>query len=143
MHEIKIKNYERIYGAGKFMQFRHLSESEGQQILQELRRKFHRPDNFDTVALLELLRSKSIVAGNIGTQHFDLRDIFNKFDLNVPEVVYLNWYRFDDMDEVKTEDLVRDLEHVWYPSSDDLEIIEPHLNWVISIEHFGTVLLYQ
>jgi hypothetical protein len=50
---------------------------------------------------------------------------------------FLNWYRFDKVDELKFDDLCEVFDDLWYPSSDDLDILNPNINWVVSIEHFG------
>jgi len=51
----------------------------------------------------------------------------------------LNWYRFDKIDELRFVDLCEKFEDIWYPSSDDLDIFDRNMNWLISIEHSGSI----
>ncbi len=40
---------------------------------------------------------------------------------------------------MKAEDLISTFSDIWYPSSDDLDIIDGTMQWIVSIDHNGTV----
>jgi hypothetical protein len=55
------------------------------------------------------------------------------------ETIFLNWYRYDDVDEMRLADVTKFFEDIWYPSSDDLDIFDESLRWILSIRHDGEV----
>jgi hypothetical protein len=55
------------------------------------------------------------------------------------DTVLINWYRFDDVDEVRTKDLATFFSDFWYASSDDIDIFDPDVTCILSVRHDGTV----
>lgn len=141
MDTIKIKNFERDYGNGNFPTFQHL-DTERLNLLQ--------------LGLLKILgiglpvsgielcreiyhRSITVEGSNACDENFNLYNLMSSLNLNISERVYINWYHFDDVDMMFTADLTRHLSDIWYPSSDDIEIIDYKLEWILSISHYGTI----
>jgi hypothetical protein len=51
----------------------------------------------------------------------------------------VSWYRVDQIDEIAFDDLATWFDDIWYPNSDDLDICDDTLSWVVSINHEGDV----
>jgi len=84
---------------------------------------------------------KGELSKNAGEDNFNLEEIISAFDLKVQEFVYVNWHRFDRVDKIMFLDLCKYFDYVWYPESDDIEIFDEDLSWMVSISHGGQVSL--
>lgn len=96
----------------------------------------------DTQAmLLEFLRRGDIIG------HTDEDDAF----ASLPSVIaryakttllLLNWYHFDDLDEIAASDFVEYFEAIWWPPADEsLEVFDASCSWLLSFYHWGEVRL--
>ena len=141
MEQIKIQNFEREYGPGNFFWFRTVPKPEALELLHRLRNRLLLPVHADALDVLKIIRDQSIrLEGlNAGHEKFDLRPTLDR--LRATDQVFLNWHHFNDLDEVRVDDLRDHFEYLWYPSSDDLEILDPELGWVLSIDHDGNTFL--
>src|SRR5690606_8615576 len=74
---------------------------------------------------------------------FDLALLLEKLKITPQEKVYLNWYRFDKIDEMLFRDLCEHFGDIWYHSSDDLEIFDPSFAWIASIGHHGGITYWR
>jgi hypothetical protein len=70
---------------------------------------------------------------------FRLSQVLWRLRILPPEYVFVNWYRFDDVDEIKFADLESHFTDIWYPSSDDIEVFDSSLKWLIAVSHDGSV----
>jgi hypothetical protein len=141
MEAFKIAIYEQRNGTGTFAPFHSLSHEEADRLFQSLKRKLKLPEQLDAVHVIEHIeRKNTLVKGIDATQDdFDLMRTLQTAGLEVSEQLFLNWYRFDRMDEIRVDDLCRSFCDIWYTSSDDLDILHASLNWILSIHHSGTV----
>ena len=91
------------------------------------------------MALVRAVRKYSIPveAANAEAQDFNLLEVIRKLKLPVHESALLNWGRFESVYRMGIEDVSKWLSYLWYPSSDDLEILDSCLEWAISIAHSG------
>jgi hypothetical protein len=69
----------------------------------------------------------------------DLLPVLENLKIKPPEFVYINWYRFDNIDKMAFLDLNRNLDSIWYPVADDIEIFDDSLDWFVCISHYGTI----
>lgn len=86
----------------------------------------------------ELHKRRRVIDGcNAHVEGFDLLSCFARVGVMPVERVYLNWYRFDRVDEVRFDLLRRCLDDFHYPASDDLDIFDDRLTWIMMIDHEG------
>jgi hypothetical protein len=144
MDEFKIDNLKRSKPGQNFPWFRSLEPQETQKIRQAIRAKSG-IETQDSLALVtELFGMSTAVEGlNADDEGFDLAAAVSHVRIQPGRHVYVNWYRFDRIDCMSFEDLARYFEDVWYPSSDDIDIFDDTLCWIIFIEHFGAVRLLR
>ncbi|EKO31739.1 hypothetical protein LEP1GSC179_0008 [Leptospira santarosai str. MOR084] len=38
-------------------------------------------------------------------------------------------------------DLINNFDDIWYPSVDDIDIIDMSISWILSVSHFGEIKL--
>ena len=91
--------------------------------------------------MLQAIENRCVLIPDVNAEDdgFDMGRLMDRLNLDMPEVVYLNWYHFDDVDEMSTRDLSLHFSDIWYPSADDLEVIDPRTQWVMSIHHAGMI----
>ncbi len=96
----------------------------------------------DPLAVVQAVQRAGTDVGahtNAEREDFDLHRVFQQLGLEIPRSVLVNWYRWDEVDEFQTTDLCRLFGDIWYPSSDDIDIADPALRWIVSVAHDGGV----
>ena len=137
MDEIKTKNFEALYPGKPLPKFRHLSQAECQMLLTTLAAKvglLSEASGLETLQALEK-RSEDIPGVRPTDEGFVLSSLFTQLQLE-PSTVYINWSRFEDIDEMPASELSAAFNDLWYPSSDDIEIFDREQKWVLMIRHF-------
>ena len=145
MEPFKIEHYEREFGVGTFIPFRHLSANEASSIFQILKRRLELPEEFDGLQVVRIIsqRGTFVYEFNADQDDFDLKQVMNYLNLNVGDKVFVNWYRFDNIDEFRTDDLIKKFSDIWYPSSDDIYVFDSSMNWILSIDHGGYIQIVR
>ena len=70
---------------------------------------------------------------------FDLKLLVRELKLRVSDYIYINWDQFDRIDRMKFDGVAMYFNYVWYSASDDIEIFDDLLQWVLVIRHDGAV----
>lgn len=141
MDAFKIENYERDHGVGSFFPFRHVAPDEARSIEAEIKRKLGLPAVTSASDLVKIIFEKSFHINEVNAEgaHFQIDKILRELNFSVSENIFLNWYQFDDIDEIKASDVFSNLSDIWYPSADDLDLIDSRMRWMLLIHHSGTV----
>jgi len=143
MDTFKIENFKAENKDRVFPVYHHLSKLETKIIFDCLSDIFFSSGNRSPIKLVKII-SQSVVyieAFNASKAEFRLKAVLQHLNIEPDDDVYLNWYRFDDIDQIGTSGLDQYFHDIWYPSSDDIDIFDQHLSWIISIRHDG-VLAY-
>jgi hypothetical protein len=141
MHLIKIKNFESEHPGNRFPWFQSLDAAETRQVRDALTCGFGAQEANGLLGLTEFLDGK---AGKVGetsaeSDNFDLRDVFRQLGISPLTEVLINWYRFDEIDRMRLEDLAGCFQSIWYPSADDIDIFDSTFSWIVSVSHSGDV----
>ena len=141
MDAFKVENYERDHGKGTFIPFRPVPKAESNQILLSLKRQLHLPVSSEYTYICRFIRENSVLVPGVDAESddFDLKAVTRQLRFDFGDLVYLNWSRLDGFDEIRFVDLCERFDDIWYPSSDDLDVFDHNLNWIISIEHSGSI----
>src|ERR1700750_3082221 len=109
MEAIKIENYEREHGAGTFVSFRRLSKKEADHKFGLLRQRLELADELDPLQVVNLIQHQGVVVEGVDAANndFDLKYVLRQLRFDVADTVFLNWYRFDKIDELRTDDLCK------------------------------------
>jgi hypothetical protein len=136
MEDFKIKLFKEEYKKD-FPLYIHLSKKECLIIVEKLLDMYNLPD-IDT--MIAYLCTNEKFFSNIEVENeFKLTEVLGCLSIEALENVYINWYKFDDIDIVKLQDLNKYFFDIWYPGSDDIDIFDESLSWVISVRHDGSV----
>ena len=65
--------------------------------------------------------------------------MFSKLGIKHQSHVFLNWYRFDNIDEIEVDGLNTYFADIWYPSTDDIDLFDNTFKWIVSIRHDGQI----
>lgn len=138
----KILNFEKE-NYRKFPFIKNLSKLEAHEISIESQRKIMMKYNECSQDLCVFIDKNAIYVEHFDANEikecFDLKLLFNYIDIKYSEYVYINWYKFDDIDQMKFDDFCMFFDYIWYPSSDDIEIFDESLSWIILIHHTGDI----
>ena len=136
MDSFKIELLEK--NGVEFPFFLHLEDDDDlfnmQQILLE---------NFNHLTIdefMEKLDMENVVADfNASNEsEFNLFELF-KF-LGIPPVnVFINWGKFDNIDEISFNDLGQYFYDLWFHSADNIDIFDDTYRWIVSIRHDGVI----
>ena len=140
MEQFKIQNFADNI-TESFPPFAALSPLECGNIRRQFRDALGLPsDSNPLVIVSELVKRQSICHDtDAADEGFDLRELFCAIGINPHKDVFVNWYRFDDIDRLQFADLSKYFSDIWYPVSDDIEVFDDSLVWVVSIRHDGCI----
>lgn len=118
---------------------RELPASEVQALRSRLCDRLGLKPSSDGLALMKELqrRSRAIDQCNAQAEGFDLLACFARVGVMPGERAYVNWDRFDRVDEVRFDLLRRCFDDFYYPAADDLDILDSHFAWIVTIDHEG------
>ncbi|HEV7224714.1 MAG TPA: hypothetical protein VGN42_18530 [Pirellulales bacterium] len=100
-------------------------------------------DRTSDLALPLALANHQIPYGGLNAldEGFDLSRVFEALDIWPDDSVYINWHRFNanEIDAITVADLTLYFDDIWYPSSDDIDIFDDTLCWVLVVSHEGMI----
>jgi hypothetical protein len=76
-------------------------------------------------------------------ESFDLASELASEGVDPSRKILVNWHRFDKIDEMNLLDFSRNLEDIWYPRADDIEIFDSSFSWIASIFYFSVFQFYR
>ena len=87
----------------------------------------------------ELASKQSFYYKANGEDNFKLINTLNDLNIKSLKRVFINWYKFDKIDELFIDDLDRYFGDIWFPSADDIDLFDDTLNWIFSMRHDGAI----
>lgn len=143
MHSGKIEIFERN-NERAFPRFRSLSRLEAKSLKDRLIQRSGLSPRIDSLELLhKILESSREICEVLEDDSLDVRLALERNGQTCSDLVYLDWHRFDEVDEMAEEVLSKNFDDIWYPSADDLGIFDETLDWILLVQHWGSVFLYQ
>ncbi|MBS5809610.1 MAG: heat-shock protein [Campylobacter concisus] len=138
MDQIKLENFRKEYGFDMPI-VRSLSAGECIKIRENLLRKFSLNDIDEFFKIDKFSRLDGF---NADEENFDLKAVFNKLGIAMPNEICINFNKFESIDILRFDDLFKFFSDIWYPSLDDIEIFDINLNWIISVRHYGDIYYF-
>ena len=138
MDQIKLENFRKEYGFDMPI-VRSLSAGECIKIRENLLRKFSLNDIDEFFKIDKFSRLDGF---NADEENFDLKAVFNKLGIAMPNEICINFNKFESIDILRFDDLFKFFIDIWYPSLDDIEIFDINLNWIISVRHYGDIYYF-
>ena len=144
MDQFKIDHFSKANPGTPFPGFNSLSLQEGSAIRAELATRLGLSNTADGLVVLTKLREKAeSIPLNADDPDFNLVSAFAALAITHSEHVLVNWYRFDRIDRLRFSDLSKFFTDLWYPVSDDIEIFDETVTWVLMVSHGGDLGLVR
>jgi hypothetical protein len=145
METRNIEDFKREHPGIKFPDYRHLTANETEAIRRRLKILASLPENIDNLTLTRHIAkiSKICDCENANDEKFNLSATLNSLDIFPEDQVYINFYRFDEVDKMLLNDVSRWFRFIWYPVSDDIEIFDDSLEWILSVTHDGEIQIVR
>ena len=139
MENFKIEHFKRDNPTKDFPCFSTLKSIQAKEIYNKISESiggFFPPDQ-----LVKKIDEIGVVveSNNADSDDFNLKEVFDTLGIQPQERVYLNWYRFDNIDEIRFDDLTLHFDDIWYPGPDELDIFDASFSWIVSISHHGSI----
>ncbi len=138
MEEFKLNIFKKNYGFD-FPQFNHLSESESMLLRKRLCKKY---GSTDSSLVEDICLIQKCLPGINAEEDFKLIKTLQYLKIQFLNDVFINWYRFDDIDKIALNEFDKYFYNIWYPAADDIDIFDDSLIWIVSIRHDGYVSYY-
>jgi len=142
MKEFKIRNWQGQFPGKPLPVYTALSQDEASELGIELAKRFRISYTSEDAAFTELFRrSNEVPEIYLEGEVTPLSSVFSRCAITPRESLFVQWRMFREVDRFKTRDLENDFYSIWYPSSDDIEIFDSTMEWVLFISHHGSVSL--
>jgi len=145
MEQIKLDNFFNEYPGRQFPEYVSLSKSACTEIAQSIQKRFsleNVTDGLTLVKTIDALAKPCEVASRVG-EDFGLDALLHACGIDPADVVYVNWYRYDNIDKLKCRDLDTHFFDIWYPDVDDIDVFDESLDWILSVRHDGYIKLLR
>jgi len=141
MDEFKIENFLASHEGKQFPSYRPLTADQADAIRKKLldRLGIDPHENGLTLVCHLAQMEKSAQEFSVQDSGFDLTKVLDSLEVHPETNVYINWYRFDRIDEIAAADLHQYFDDIWYPAVDDIDLFDATLSWVLSVSHDGKV----
>lgn len=141
MDDFKRTRFAIMHPGVAFPRVEPLDERRMRQIRISLAHAVGFPPEVDNLALTHQIDSllRPLDALNAEDTSFDLEATIRKAGIAPTERVFVNWYRYDRVDEIDLKSLSRYFRSIWYPSSDDIEILDITCAWILAVTHTGHI----
>lgn len=137
MEPFKIEHLERETGKGSFPSFKSLTSDECLQYRQKFALALGLEAEADSLVILKsIFCLEAVRTVHIEDGKFDLATELALVCPDPESSIFINWYQFDDIDQMKLVDLSVYFDDIWYPSVDDIEIFDSALTWVATVSHY-------
>lgn len=141
MDDFKVKHFASAH-SGRLPRYRKVLSGDVGELRRSLARQLGLPDEVDGLALVNAIAAASTWLEGLSAEAdgFDLgRILYEQFRCGSDEEVLLNWYRYEELDGIEVSELSMFFRDIWYPASDDMDVVHPAARWILSIRHDGVV----
>lgn len=143
METFKIEHFEKENPELQFPHYEQLEPEECHLLLKILAQKVGLSVDANGLSLVNRVAEIALPISNVdaNADSFDLARALAQTRITPQEHVYVNWYRYDNIDRLKFVELTEHFADVWYPSVDDIDIFDDTFQWVLSVTHDGRLQL--
>jgi len=139
MEEFKIVHFEKEKPGENFPFFIHLSNEEARVLFEKLQNKIGGSLTPQELSLEIRERSSYLEGENAEKNDFSIKMVFDSIGVKTRINIYINWYLFDNIDKIHFSDFNQFFDDIWYPGADDIDIFDNTTDWLVSINHDGSI----
>jgi len=143
MDTYKLEDFKNDYPGQSFPEFRKIAAEEGENFRRVFANRLHLPEDATPVSVINKLETLSEPVGKVRLQDFDLATLIDSLNvqLDADDFVYLDWMRFDDIDQIRLTDLSKYFYDIWY--GEDFSLFASNCNWMVFVFHYKVVALVK
>ncbi|MCU1271432.1 MAG: hypothetical protein JWN74_2726 [Acidobacteriaceae bacterium] len=140
MDEIKIKNFIVAHPGVSLPKFHHVQPDECESLRVAMSKKMGLAATATGLELLNSIEKRAPPIPNVipSDESFRPARLLHEKKIEA-EQIYINWYQFDDIDEMALGEFSISFHDLWYPASDDIELFDQSLEWILLVRHFDVV----
>lgn len=141
MDKLKLLRLQQDQPAIDLTSIRTVPAHKAQQLLTAICDRTGLGKSNNGLSLVRHLRQQSrpLVGMDANQPDFALARAFEEAGISPGDRVFINWHRFDDLDDVSTETVTEHFDQFWYPKADDIDIFDGTLTWFLSVDSEGSV----
>jgi hypothetical protein len=145
MENFKIDNFVRENPSCIFPDVLTLTQDETLSIRSKLIDLLKLDPTVDSLKLINFLWGKSSAINSINAEEedFNFLEIIRLAGITPKQSVLVNWDRMETIDQIRLDDFCKYFSDIWYPSSDDIEVFDDSLTWMVFVGHSGDIRLTQ
>lgn len=144
MDTFKRDNFQRLYPGRPFPGVEVMGEEAADSVRAQLAiRLGGGPSQAPADLVRDIAEEGELLQGEDAKEGLDVLGVLDGLGLEHTEHAYLNWGRFEKLDRIRLRDLSEYFEDLWYPDSDDLDIIDTECKWILSVRHDGAVSIVR
>ena len=145
MDQVKIDNFNKGNPEWDFPRYVTLGNKACSNIRSLLRKRLKLASSSGNLALVNEVNLQSEIFSEVRSDdgNFNLKQTLNSLEIKLPKRILINWYRYDDIDEMRFEDLASYFDDIWYPAVDDIDIFDDELKWILSISYSGEMKILR
>lgn len=143
MNSTKISNFAKEHPGEPFPRHRSLSAVECDQLRRKLAALYSiESTTDDLVAFTNAIAAKRQAVSRVSDDdRFNLADTLKSLGIVADSEVFLNWHRYDSIDEISLYHASLYFDDIWYPYTDDIDIFDKSCLWIVSVDYHGGVYL--
>ncbi|XDD49565.1 hypothetical protein AB3N59_14330 [Leptospira sp. WS92.C1] len=145
MEQIKIENYIKDNPNKSFPYWSELDSEACGKIRNTIIRKLQLISDISDIDLMKTIEKRGAFKGFIDIDNIEntKKVLLTSLPTTDNELIYINWYRINKIDQMYLQDLIDNFDDIWYPSVDDIDVINTTISWIFSISHFGGIKIIQ
>lgn len=144
MELFKIEHFNKEHGKTNFPEYHELSPEECCNVANAISLKY-RIKAKSPLDFVQQLSSQQVYidSKNAESEGFSLKSFVEQHKIVPLNKVFVNWYQFDKIDTMSFYDMSKYFDYIWYPSADDIDLFDLSFEWILSIDHDGTIKLLK
>lgn len=145
MEQFKVENFLLDHRNIEFPSFQTLTSEEVERIVTELANVSGFVGHRDARSILRHLLSQSFSIGQVDSKEpkLDLVNVLVRYNLEPSDQICINWSTFTEVDCMSASDFSQYFDYIWYPASDDIEVWDDLLEWILFVTHYGDLRLWR
>ena len=144
MQNIKIQHFDKTYPNTPFPWYRSLDHAEATSIRREISKRLNLK-SIDPIIMTTAIDGKGVLleGSRADDKQFQPANLLSNLKIQPRQNVFINWSRYDVIDEIGFSDLNKYFSDIWYPGPDDIDIFDSSFRWILSISPEGYIKLVK
>ncbi|MFO1007928.1 MAG: hypothetical protein U0929_18365 [Planctomycetaceae bacterium] len=145
MERFKIDHFLKSHPGGSFPNFETLGHQDTLAIRSRLAQRLGLAPDASYRELQDRIVSFQIQGATFRQEVMNqsLTSIKIPLDIELSSQVLIDWSSQSNIDRLKWDDFTERFHDIWYPSSEDIDVFDESLSWIMSVSHDGVLCLVK